>query len=365
MRPISRVLLAPVVLLLGYLLLWPIEVSPVPWEPARDQGFEGPFASNGKLAKVEWLARDLPGPEAIARDGQGRLITGTLDGRVVALGPDGKAQTLARTGGRPLSVKPMRDGSLVVADAYKGLLRLADGKITTLVSGYRGEPFKLTDDVDVLPDGRLVFTNATTRFALPEFELDALEHSGTGSVYVYDPATQSTDLLHGDLQFANGVAASGDGSFVLVNETWAYRVRRIFLKGPQAGQSDVLIDNLPGFPDNITYDGVRNLFWVALASPRDPGLDLLGPLPALRRMVARLPKAMRPKAQRHAMAFALHPNGKVAYFFDDPRDTSYSPVTSAYATEDMLYFGSFQHKGIARISLRELGVPLAQVGQLR
>jgi sugar lactone lactonase YvrE len=359
MRPFSRVLLVPVVALLGYLLLWPIEVSPVAWEPPQDQGFSGLFASNGKLAKAEWLAHELPGPEGISRDARGHLLTGTLDGRVVAISQDGKVQTLAQTGGRPLSVRPLLDGSLVLTDAYKGLLQLSQGKVSTLVSSYHGEPLRFVDDLDVLPDGRVVFTNATQRFGLAEYELDALEHSGTGAVYVYDPAQHSTDLLHGDLQFANGVAASGDGSFVLVNETWAYRVRRIFLKGPKAGHSEVVIDNLPGFPDNITYDRMRNLFWVALASPRDPGLDLLGPLPALRRMVGRLPKSMRPKPQHHAMALAIHPNGKVAYFFDDPRPESYSPITSVFATEDALFFGSFQHHGFARIPLRALGVPVA------
>jgi sugar lactone lactonase YvrE len=358
MRPISRVLLAPVVLLLGYLLLWPVEVAPVSWEAQAAPGFKGEFASNGKLARAEWLARELPGPESIARGHDGLLVTGTLDGRVVQIDANGKAHTLARTGGRPLTVRPHPDGSLVLTDAFKGLLRVREGKVTTLASGYHGQPFRFADDLDVLPDGRIVFTDASKRFTLPEFELDALEHSGTGSVYVYDPLTRATDLLHGDLQFANGVAASADGSFVLVNETWAYRVRRIFLSGLQAGQSDIILDNLPGFPDNITYDRARDLFWVAIASPRDPGLDLLAPLPALRKMVARLPKSMRPKPKRHGMALAIRPSGKVAYFFDDPRPESYSPITSVYATEDTLYFGSFQHAGFARISLRALGVPV-------
>jgi sugar lactone lactonase YvrE len=358
MRPISRVLLVPVALLLAYLLLWPVEVSPVSWEAPACPPFAGEFASNGKLAPAQVLAKELPGPESLARGHDGLLVTGTLDGRVVQIDAHGKAHTLARTGGRPLTVKPHPDGSLVVADAFKGLLRVRDGKVSTLASGYRGQPFKFTDDLDVLPDGRIVFTDATKRFALPEFELDALEHSGTGSVYVHDPVTHSTDLLFGHLQFANGVAASGDGTFVLVNETWAYRVRRIFLSGPRAGQSDVLVDNLPAFPDNITYDRARDLFWVALASPRDPGLDLLAPLPALRKMVARLPKGMRPKPKRHGMALAIRPNGKVAHFFDDPRPESYSPITSVYASEDTLYLGSFQHAGFARISLRALGVPV-------
>jgi sugar lactone lactonase YvrE len=360
MRPLTRALLGVAILPILYLAMWPVDLVPVGWDPPRAPGFKGPFASNGKLAQHELLAADLPGPEAVARDATGQLVTGTLDGRVVRVDASGKAHTLARTGGRPLSVKPLPDGSLVVADAHRGLLRVADGKVTPIVTGYRGVRFKFTDDVDVLPDGRVVFTDASQRRGLGEFELDALEHSGTGVVYVCDPKTGSVDRLHGNLQFANGVAASGDGSVVLVNETWAYRVRRIFLHGPRAGESDIVIDNLPGFPDNITYDRLRDLFWVAIASPRDFVLDLLAPLPALRKVVARLPESLHPKAKRHAMALAIHPSGKVAHFFDDPSPDSYSPVTGVYATEDALYLSSFQHHGIARVKLSGLGVSVAK-----
>ena len=66
------------------------------------------------------------------------------------------------------------------------------------------------------------------------------------------------DYLHitfGNLCFANGVALAPDESFALVNETWNYRVLRYWLTGDKKDTWDVFIDNLPGFPDNISSNG--------------------------------------------------------------------------------------------------------------
>jgi sugar lactone lactonase YvrE len=355
MRLLLRVLALAFWGLIAYLASWPVAVHPVVWEAPEAEGFVGAFASNGKLGKFELRGSQLIGPEALAADARGRIFTGTLNGDLVRLGPSGKTQVITNTGGRPLGLKVLEDGSLIVADAAKGLLRLTpESKLEPLVQEYAGKRLVFTNDVEVLPDGRVLFTDSSTHFGLPEFELDALEHRPSGRLFVYDPQSKRTSLLRDALIFPNGVAASGDGSFALVNEMWAYRVTKVFLTGDRRGQTEVLIENLPGFPDNISYDKKRDLFWVALASPRDAGLDLLAPFPALRRMVARLPKTLRPKAQRHAMVLALRGDGTVAGFFDDPRATSYSPVTSVLALGDMLYLGSFQHNGVARLPMPAL-----------
>jgi len=103
-----------------------------------------------------------------------------------------------------------------------------------------------------------------------------------------EPRTKATRVLLSNLHFANGVAVSPDQSFVLVVETGAYRVHRLWLDGPRRGESEIFIDNLPGFPDGISSNG-KDKFWLALVSPRDKTLDLLLPHPFLRKIVLRLP----------------------------------------------------------------------------
>lgn len=67
-----------------------------------------------------------------------------------------------------------------------------------------------------------------------------------------------------------------------------------FLKGPRAGQSDVITQNLPGYPDNIKLNSRQN-FYVGLGSVRyqgvsllGPFLDLIGPYPAIKRFLTKV-----------------------------------------------------------------------------
>jgi len=337
--------------LLLYLFLWPTPLKPQAWSPAKAPGFSGAFASRSLLSKTRILVPELVGPEHIEIDDGGHIATGLLDGRVMRVDPrNGRFREIANTGGRPLGITVRPDGTLLVTDAYRGLLRVRDDgrPPEVLVDSYRGKRLLFADALSLLPDGRVLFTDATTRFGLAEYELDALEHNDTGRLFLFDPTSKQLTLLLSGLVFANGVAVSADGSYALISETWAYRVRRVFLSGPQEGKSDIVLDNLPGFPDNISYDALHDVFWLALASPRDPGLDLLAPYPFMRRVVARLPKALRPQPKRHAMALAIRGNGKVVKFLDDPRPESYSPITSVTALGDDLYFGSLSHRGIGQ-----------------
>src|SRR4030095_11592897 len=96
----------------------------------------------------------------------------------------------------------------------------------------------------------------------------------------------------------------------LVAETGMYRVMRIWLTGPQAGQSEIFIDNLPGFPDGISSNG-KDRFWLALVKPRDAVLDKLLPHPFLRKVVARLPKFLQPAPKRYSFVLGLDGNGRV------------------------------------------------------
>lgn len=96
------------------------------------------------------------------------------------------------------------------------------------------------------------------------------------------------------------MALAQNESFVLVTETWKYRVTRVWLTGERRGQSDVFADNLPGFPDNITRSPRGDRFWLALFTARNAQLDAMAGRPFLRKVVARLPRAAQPKAVRHA-----------------------------------------------------------------
>lgn len=82
----------------------------------------------------------------------------------------------------------------------------------------------------------------------------------SGRLLKYDPTTRRRTVVLTGLAGPNGVVVSRDGSFVLVAEYIACRIRRFWIKGPKANTSDIFVE-LPGNPDNIkrTRDGD---FWV-------------------------------------------------------------------------------------------------------
>ncbi|MBE1043152.1 SMP-30/gluconolactonase/LRE family protein, partial [Escherichia coli] len=94
-----------------------------------------------------------------AVDSQGRVYAGLADGRVVRLDASGKVETFVDTGGRPLGMDFDAAGNLILADAWKGLLRIdPQGKVETLATEADGVPFAFTDDLDIASDGRIYFS---------------------------------------------------------------------------------------------------------------------------------------------------------------------------------------------------------------
>lgn len=331
-----------------YLALWPVPVEPVAWRapPAP------PLPPDARLRGVERLLAGVAlGPEAVAIDPRGRPCTGTRDGRILCLDPaSGAVERLAETGGRPLGLAFDRSGRLYVCDARKGLLAVSpSGAVETLATAHGGVPFGLADDVDVGPDGTVYFTDASSRFGLGQTREDVLEHAGRGRLLAYHPATRETELLLSGLDFANGVAVAGDGSFVLVNETGAYRIRRYWLSGPRRGTAEPFAENLPGLPDNVTWSAARKVFWVALFSPRVPALDVLAPYPLLRKVVLRLPRAVQPEPAPHALAVAVDEGGRVVEVLQDASPGAFAPVTSVREHGGYLWLGSLERDALGRL----------------
>jgi sugar lactone lactonase YvrE len=348
MKTILKGILVLIAVLLIYLLAMPVPVAPVAWKSPPNPGYSGVFVVNNRLDGIETLGiGNKKGPEDITLDKDGRIYAATHDGTIVRLQADGTgAENWVNTGGRPLGIDFDAAGNLIVADAYRGLLAIdTAGQITVLANEANGIAIRYTDDVDVAADGKIYFSDASTKFQAREnggtYEaslLDLMEHGGYGRLLVHDPATGKTDTLLDGLNFANGVAVSPDQQFVLVNETGEYRVVRYWIAGPRQGQHEQFGPIFPAFPDNIST-GLNGKYWVALVSPRSKPLDDLSEKPFLRKIVQRLPAAIRPKAIPYGHIIALDGEGNVVEDLQDP-EAGYPVNTSITETEEYLYIGS-------------------------
>ena len=258
------------------------------------------------------------GPEAIAFDNNGLMYTANEDGRIIVLNNDGSnPQDYAQTGGRPLGLKFDSNGNLIVADAFQGLLSIdSAGQITVLTIGFGGLPFMLTDDLDIGSDGTIYFSDASSVNFLGNHTNDWGQPNGR--LLSYNPNTDSTNLLLDNLYFANGVALSQDESYLLVNESAVNHVRRYWLTGPNAGQTDVFsnVNQFQGLPDNVTHNG-DSLFWVA---------TFFGPV------------------------IALDNNGQIVYQLNFDSNL-FTENTSAIQYNDTLYLGTLHDSLIGKIPI--------------
>ncbi|TQV84321.1 SMP-30/gluconolactonase/LRE family protein [Exilibacterium tricleocarpae] len=352
------------VLLAAYLLLWPVPVEPVSWVAPQDRGFTGAFAPNQKLAQLDSIAiGDYHGPEGVALGADGTVYTSTHEGWILRLAPgQDVAEPWLNTGGRPLGMDFDRQGNLIVADAFIGLLSIsADGRQQLLANTAAGVPIRYANGVAVAGDGKIYFSDSSTKFSARAIGgtyeaslLDILEHGGHGRLLVFDPQTRQTRVLVSDLNFANGVALAGDDSFILINETSKYRVLKHWLAGEKAGQTQVLIDNLPGFPDNLGR-GLEGRFWLGLASPRNRLLDRLADKPWLRTLVQRLPAVLRPQAVAYSHIVAIDGQGEVVVSLQDP-DGGYAVTTGAAESVTHLYISSLVAPVLARVPKSRVGL---------
>jgi len=347
--------------LLLYLLLWPVPINPVAWNAPQNLGLVDPFELNDRLKPAR--AIDLgnhSGPEDVTAGHDGRLYVTSKDGFLLQIDGHGNVTEFAQVGGRPLGVETDRDGSFITANAYLGIQRiLPNGSVENLLSEVDGRPLAYADDLAIASDGTVYFSEASTHFGASQYKgtyegslLDIMEHGASGQVIAFSPATGEAKVIIDDLNFANGIAISADQSFLLVAETGSYRILKHWIMGPRSGETEVIIDNLPGFPDNIN-NGLNGRFWIGLVAPRNALLDKLSNKPFIRKIVQRLPAFVRPKAVPSSHVIAINGDGEVLMNLQDPA-ARFPALTGVFETRDALYLTSLFGNELGRLDKQDL-----------
>lgn len=347
---------------IAYLLLWPVPVDPVAWDAPQSPGLVDPFAENNLLRPARPINLDIyEGPEDIASPDDGFFYTATVSGSIVRFRANGTSpEQFADVGGRPLGIEFDADGYLLVANAYLGLQRISPkGAVELLANEYAGQKLVYVNDVAVAKDGTIYFSESSTKFGAMEsggtYEaslLDILEHGGHGRIFRLDANGGQLNVILDGLDFANGVAISDDQQYLLVAETGHYRIWRYWLEGDNAGTSEVILENLPGFPDNIN-NGFNGRFWIGLVAPRVEVLDKLSDHPLLRKIVQRLPAFVRPKAVPSTHVIAITGDGQLLMNLQDSA-ARHPSITGVFETRRALYLSTLFGDEIPRLDKRDL-----------
>ena len=264
----------------------------------RDSG--SPYAVNEALSVAEPIGLgEVDGPEDVILDRDGHLYCGSRDGDILRFfGPDHvRREVFVHIGGQTLGLAFDRDGNLLTCVGGMGLykvtpdrqvIKLSDETNRSLLSIVDDSRMRLADDLDIAADGRVFFSEATIRYEMHDWIVDALEGRRNGRIICYDPKDGSSRTIIPKLQFPNGICMVADGESFLFAETWACRISRYWFSGPKTGKLAIVIADLPGYPDNINRasDGT---FWCGIIGMRAPAFDLAQRMPTFRRrMVMRI-----------------------------------------------------------------------------
>jgi len=158
-------------------------------------------------------------------------------------------------------------------------------------------------------------SETSTRFRRREFLNIVISGDNTGRLLKYDPKSNEVEVLVDGLAFANGLAMSTDGTYLLLAETTTGKILRYWIKTPKASTLEE-VAQLPWFPDNIKMSP-RGGFWVGLHAKRGKIAEWSISYPWLRRLILKLPMRHVQRASwllnrlgRQVIALRLNEDGK-------------------------------------------------------
>ena len=225
---------------------------------------------------------------ALATDDKGTLDLGgyqgvdcirARDGLVYAAACDGAAlkkcsSDLVRTDGGHTAAVLTVDGELTgfafdgSGDLWLSILTPGGTAVEQVVTQIDGAPLGAVSAVEAAPDGRIYFAVAAAAGAADGLEstlrTELLAHTGTGCVYVYDPAARSVQKVLGGVAGAAGLALSPDGSTLYVSDLASRCVWRVSADAQDltAGGKNCssVVSGLPGYPGALAMDSDGTLY---------------------------------------------------------------------------------------------------------
>ena len=324
----------------------------------------GRYALNNKLRDVTLIGLGrIEAPEDVILDREDNIYAGSRHGDIIRFfAPDyERMEIFAHIGGQPLGMAFDRQDNLYVCVGGMGLYRVTPQQKVERVTDETNRSWssinddsrlRLADDLDIADDGRVFFSEATVRYEMDEWPVDGLEARGNGRIVCYDPRDNSTRTVLRDLKFPNGIAIASDGQSILFAETWGCCVKRYWFDGPKSGQVEMVIADLPGYPDNINLASDGN-YWLALVGMRSPAYDLAMRMPGFRkRMASRLPvdEWLFPNINTGCV-LKFSEAGEVLETLWDLGGENHPMITSMREHKGHLYLGGISNNRIGRYTL--------------
>jgi sugar lactone lactonase YvrE len=237
------------------------------------------------------------------------------------------------------------------------LVRDTQGALGAQAAGSR--PLAFCNDLEISADGQRIYFSEPFAYAgasmgggtIPE----VIAHRGNGYVWLHDLSSAQTRLVAQGIHFPDGILheshpGQAREDSILISQTTGFRILRLYLDGPEAGRSEVVMDGMPGMCDGMDRDR-QGRIWCGMYARRTGFIDWLHANPWLKHVLLRLP--LNWIAQPNATGvMALSPDAsRVLYsaWYDGPKVTH---IASAIEGPDgSIYLAPFsrKHPGLTRM----------------
>jgi sugar lactone lactonase YvrE len=353
-----------ILFLVSSILINGCAIHPEAWQPPIKPAFEEELRLNEKLADISKIdLGEWNGPEEFAFDDFGNIYCGVhkgekdfSQGAILKISLEGTVEEFLKTDSWITGMQFDSQGNLIALMNGIGLVRIDQNKNIEVLASKDpdGRPILMGSGLTIASDGKIYFANLSSQETTSANYINKLflELKPTGGVYSFDPQTKVIKTISIGNYFANGLELSADESFLLLSETSKYRILKYWLKGEKAGTSEIFLDNLAGFPNNISRRDNGN-FWVGFTTKRNDQLDNIHPKKGMKKLVYGLPSFVQPKAEKFGMILEISEEGKIVQTLFD---TSGESVTEAGAVKEFnnnLYIGGDVVSYIAKYEIRD------------
>ncbi len=351
MKPITKAMIGAV----AGIIIIPVafkacSLQPLAWKPGKQAAFSGTTERNEKLTAATTIPLNGHyGPEDIVFDSSGNMYfgvhTGKTDfsnGKILKTDPSGNTEVFYEAGSWVAGLHFDGKGNLIALSHREGLISISPAKQVTVLANKdeNGKAFLIPNGLDIASDGKIYFTNTSEKsaYTINYGKKIILEMKPLGGLYGYDPATKKITMLINGTYFGNGVVISKDESHLLMVETSKYRILRYWLHGEKKGQTEIFMDNLPGFPNgmSIREDGS---YWLGFSTKRSSALDDMHNQPFLKRLVYGLPSFIQPAAEKFGMVMRISAEGQVLETLFDTKGIVLPEAGAVKEYKGHLYIG--------------------------
>lgn len=252
------------------------------------------------------------------------------------------------------------------ADLGEKVWPLDDAKAPRLApnAATASRPLAFCNDLEISADGERIYFSEPFAYAgasmgggtVPE----VIAYRGNGFIWQHDLAKGETRLVAQGIHFPDGLLydlhpGKAREDSILTSQTTGFRILRLVLRGPKAGQSELVQDGLPGMCDGMDRDH-QGRIWCGMYARRTSFITWLHAHPWLKQVLLRLPLNWMPQPNATGIV-ALSPDAsRLLYsaWYDGPQVTH---IASAIEGPDgYLYLAAFSRK---HLGLTRLKNPLA------